>query len=158
MPYITHLKEGVLRRILINPNLSHPKVLTDTGNDKYIPIIEFGNLDKFLNWNLINSTFDISKLIIISTDISAKGKLFSVYAPFMTPYFNKNSILIVSTNLNNENIALNLYIGYSEELSNYYILKKEKGEFFAYLTQNNNCITKLKLVAVITNIILETKK
>ena len=39
-----------------------------------------------------------------------------------------------------------------------YILKKEKGEFFAYLTQKNNCITKLKLVAVITNIILETKK
>ena len=60
--------------------------------------------------------------------------------------------------LNSENIALNLYIGYSEELSSYYILKKEKGEFFAYLTQNNNCITKLKLVAVITNIILETKK
>ncbi len=144
----------------MSENIISSKPFLDEGNYKYIPIIDFSIISRFLNWSAINSTINISKLIMVSPTLSQKGKLFGLYAPFFTPYFNKNSILIVSTNLNNENKKLNLFIGYSKQNNSYYILKKENPGFFAYLGENNNSkfILELELIAVIINIILETKK
>ena len=144
----------------MSKNIISSKPFLDEGNLKYIPIIEFSILSRFLNWKTINSTINISKLIMVSPTLSQKGKLFGLYAPFFTPYFNKNSILIISTNLNNENKMLNLFIGYSKQNNSYYILKKEKAEFFAYLEENNSSdfILELELIAAIISIILEAKK
>ena len=144
----------------MSENIISSKPFLDEGNLKYIPIIEFSILSRFLNWKTINSTINISKLIMVSPTLSQKGKLFGLYAPFFTPYFNKNSILIISTNLNNENKMLNLFIGYSKQNNSYYILKKEKAEFFAYLEENNSSdfILELELIAAIISIILEAKK
>ncbi|WP_236870608.1 hypothetical protein [Candidatus Bandiella numerosa] len=144
----------------MSENIISSKPFLDKENYKYIPIIDFSIISRFLNWSAINCTINISKLIMVSPTLSQKCKLFGLYAPFFTPYFNKNSILIVSTNLNNENKKLNLFIGYSKQNNSYCILKKESTGFFAYLEENNNSnfILELELIAVITNIILETKK